>query len=85
MACRWGLNPYGGLLAPPHEVSRRGVGDHRRALDPPAGGRAVDVLNHAVDQPAYIAEQAMIMAEEYSKHLAEGEDDLAVRQAQQQT
>jgi hypothetical protein len=66
---------------------------HRRALDPPAGGRAADVLNHAVDQPAYIADQAMIMAEEYSEHLGEDgavarpmrEDDLAVRQAQQQT
>ncbi len=69
---------------PSHEVSRRGVGDHGGALDPPARGRAVDALHHAVDQPADIAEEAMVMAEEYSEHLGESEDDLAVREAQQE-
>ena len=68
----------------PHEVSRRGVGDHGSALDLPARGRAVDALHHAVDEPAYIADQAMIMAEEYSEHLGKSEDDLAVREAQQE-
>ena len=68
----------------PHEVSRRGVGDHGSALDPPARGRAVDALHHAVDEPAYIPDEAMIMAEEYSEHLGKSEDDLAVREAQQE-
>jgi hypothetical protein len=31
----------GWATAPPNEVSRRGVGDHRSAVDPPALGRAV--------------------------------------------
>lgn len=44
----------------PHEVSRRGVGDHGSALDLPARGRAVDALHHAVDEPAYIADEAVI-------------------------
>jgi hypothetical protein len=55
----------------PHEVSRRGVGDHGSALDLPARGRAVDAVHHAVDEPAYIADEAMIMADECSEHLGE--------------
>jgi hypothetical protein len=47
-------------------------------------GRAVEVLYHAVDEPAYIADEAMIMAEECSEHLGKSEDDLAVREAQQE-
>jgi hypothetical protein len=68
----------------PHEVSRRGVGDHGSALDLPARVRAVDPRHHAVDEPAYIADEAMIMAEECSEHLGECGDDLAVREAQQE-
>ena len=69
---------------PPNEVSRRGVGDHRSAVDPPARCGAVDVLHHAVAQPADIADQAMTVAEEYAEHLGESEDDVTVREAQQE-
>jgi hypothetical protein len=69
---------------PPNEVSRRGVGDNGSPLDPSSGGRAVDALHHAGDQAAEIADQAMIVAEEYSEHLGKSDDDLAVRQAEQE-
>ena len=54
---------------PPDEVSRRGVGDHRSTLNPPACSRAVDALHLAVGQPADIAREAMIMAKESSSAL----------------
>jgi hypothetical protein len=41
-------------------------------------------LHHAVDKPAYIPDETMIMAEEYSEHLGKSEDNLAVREAQQE-
>jgi hypothetical protein len=76
----------------PHEVSRRGAGDHRSRLDLPARGRAVDALQHAVDKAFCIADEAAIMAEEYLEHLGKvgagarprSEDNPAVREAQQE-
>ena len=84
MPCRWGIPALGRATAPPNEVSRRGVGDNGSPLDPSSGGRAVDALHHAVDQAAEIADQAMIVAEEYSEHLGECEDNLTVREVEQE-
>ena len=53
-------------------------------MDPPARGRAVDALHDAVDQPADIADEVMIMAEEHSEHLGECEDNLTVREVEQE-
>jgi hypothetical protein len=54
---------------------------HRHVQAEAAVGPA---LHHAVDQAAEIADQAMIVAEEYSEYLGKSEDDLAVREAQQE-
>ena len=67
---------------PSYEVSRRGVCDDGGSLDLPAGGRVVEVLHHVVGEPADLAEELVVMAEEYSEHLGKSEDDLAVRQAE---
>jgi hypothetical protein len=41
-------------------------------------------LHHAAGEPASIADQAMIMAGKNSEHPGKSEDDLEVREAQQQ-
>ena len=69
----------------PDKVPRRGVGDHGGAVDPPACGRVGEALDHAVDEPADLAEEAPVMAEEHAQHLGECKDHLPVGKTQQET
>jgi len=44
-----GIESLWRATAPPHELSRRGVGDHGSALDPPARGRSVQSTADALE------------------------------------
>ena len=66
------------------EVSRRGVGDHRGTLDPPAGSLAGEALDHAVDEAADLTEEVAVVAEEDAQHLGDCENHLPVRKAKQE-
>ena len=69
---------------PPGELTRGGVGDDGCAVDPPPCRRVVEALDHAVHQLADLPVEPPVVAEERAQHLGECEDDLAVREAQQQ-
>ena len=66
------------MRIPTEHVAERLVRDDHAGEDSPTGDLAVKVAEQAIDQPGYPGEQTPIVAEEWSKRLWNGEDELAM-------
>ena len=69
---------------PPTEGSRRLEYNERGATDGLSGGFRGEVAHQGVDEATDLAVQPLVVAEEDAQHLGKREDELAVRQPQQQ-
>ena len=68
----------------PGVVGRLGLGYHDSGCPKRlAGGLRAEVAHHAMDETADVPVQALVVAEEDSEDLGQGEDRLPVRQAEQ--